>query len=270
MIASLLRWSSGRPWLVIALAAILGVGSAVAARSLRRDVLPDLAAPRAAVMVDWMGHGAEEVARSVTAKLTAELAKAAPEADVRGSSMTGMAYVEVVFHDHAALDAGRSRVQGAVAAARAQLPPTARVQIEPDAASTGWVFQYAVTDPAHRHSLLELRQIAEARIAPALRAVPGARDVATAGGARIQVSVDARLDELATRNVAYSTLSDTLEAALREGHVMTMEAIEGVVVREAAGDRPATRIGDVAYGRKSDEMPPGRVDRGGRPRPLQP
>jgi hypothetical protein len=37
MIASLVRWSSGRPWLVIALAAILGVGSAFAARGAARS-----------------------------------------------------------------------------------------------------------------------------------------------------------------------------------------------------------------------------------------
>ena len=74
MIARLLAWCTRRHWLVIATALVLGLSCELARRSLVRDALPDLSDPQIAVVVEWMGHPASEVAERVTTPTELEAA----------------------------------------------------------------------------------------------------------------------------------------------------------------------------------------------------
>jgi Cu(I)/Ag(I) efflux system membrane protein CusA/SilA len=95
-----------------------------------------------------MGHSAEEVAGEVTEKLTRELEGVPGSKAIRGSSMTGMGFVDVVFDSDAALEGGRREIVRRVGALGPRLHPTVRVQVGPIASSTSWVFQYAAAGGA--------------------------------------------------------------------------------------------------------------------------
>ena len=74
MIARLVSWSARHHWIVIVAALALAIGGDLARRGLARDVIPDLADPQIALVADWMGHPAPEVAAAVTRPLTEALA----------------------------------------------------------------------------------------------------------------------------------------------------------------------------------------------------
>src|SRR5258708_22316680 len=127
MIARALAWRARQTLLVIALALLVVVSGEAGRRSLRRDIVPDLADPQIGVVADWMGHPAPQVAAAVTDVLTRALQGVPGAKTVRGSSMAGMAYVTVVFDSLAASEAGRGALAEQVGRLRRALPPAARI-----------------------------------------------------------------------------------------------------------------------------------------------
>ncbi|HVX94628.1 MAG TPA: efflux RND transporter permease subunit, partial [Polyangia bacterium] len=198
----LVAWSARHPRLVLATALAVLLAGVVARRALRRDAIPDLSEPQIVLVVDWMDHAAPEVARRITDVLTGALAGVPGATAVRGTSMSGMAYVDVVFAAPRELAPGRDEIARRVRAA--ELPNTARVQLGQTASSTGWVFEYALINRGRRSSLLELRRLQDEVVGPALAAIPGVAEVAPLGGEVQQLSVEASPDRLRARGLAFS------------------------------------------------------------------
>jgi Cu(I)/Ag(I) efflux system membrane protein CusA/SilA len=210
-----------------------------------------------------MGHPSVEVAARITGPLTALLDGIPASTAVRGTSMPGMAYVDVVFASSSDLDNGRNEIVRRVAAQRERLPATARLQIGPLASSTGWVFQYALVDPARRMSPLELRRIQDEIVGPALASLPGVAEVAPLGGAVQQLSVEASPDLLRAHGMAFSDLVPAIRAASAARPPLSLEQIQDATLRPAAGTQPPVRVRDVAYARITRDMPSGLADLGG-------
>ena len=274
MTARLVAWCTRHSWLVLALALAVGAAGELARRSLSRDVIPDLSDPQLVIVADWMGHPAPEVAAEVTQVLTRALDGVPGATAIRGSTMTGMAYIDVVFGSAADLVAGQRAIAERVTAAR--LPPTARVQLGPRASSTGWVYQYALIDPAHKKSLFELRRFQDEVLRPALATIDGVAEVASVGGELQQVVVEARPVELRARGVAFSDVVATLRAALPPVGPLVGQLPATVLPGSQARRSPSvaelaalpvaptgTPLGEVARVRLSDDMPSGVADLGG-------
>src|SRR5260370_18027404 len=54
--------------------------------------------------------------------------------------------------------------------------------IGPDATGAGWVYEYALVDRSHKHSLADLRTLQDWHLRYQLETVPGVAEVATIGG----------------------------------------------------------------------------------------
>ena len=253
MTRQLVAWCTRHHGIVIAIAIMLGVGGELARRALSRDVIPDLSDPQIVVIADWMGHPASEVASEVTRVLTGALDGLDGATAVRGSSMTGMAYVDVVFADADNLASGRQAIADRIA--RIRLPPTVRLQIGPLASSTGWVVQYALTDPARRMSMLELRRFQDDVLGPALARIPGVAEVAAVGGEVQQLLVQAHPSELRTHGVAFSDLVAAVRSALAAARPPTLVELQALPVAPTA-----TLLGELASVRVRDDMPSGFAD----------
>ncbi|HXI54947.1 MAG TPA: efflux RND transporter permease subunit, partial [Polyangia bacterium] len=230
-----------------------------------RDVVPDLSDPQIALVADWMGHPATEVASAVTTVLSTALGDTPGATAVRGSSMPGMAYVAVVFGQSADLEAGRRALLARVASVRPQLPANVRLQVGPTASSTGWVFQYVIVDPQRRESLLHLRAFQDDVLRPALAAIPGVAEVASVGGTLQQVLVEARPDVMRARSVALSDVTAALEPALQARPQPDLEQLRATAlpVPPATPGAAGLTVGDVARVHLTDEMPSGLADLGG-------
>ena len=261
---AVLSWSSRHRRAILGAAVAVALLGAFARRALRRDAIPDLSDAQIVLVADWMGHAAPEVAERITNVLTAALDGVAGATAVRGASMSGMSYVDVVFDAADRLADGRAEIVRRVDAARARraLPATARVQVGPLASSTGWVFEYALVDPERRSSLLELRRFQDDVLGPALAAVDGVAEVAPLGGAVRQLSVETSPDLLRARGLAFSDVLAALSGAHAAG-APTPDAIPQLPLGPPSSDGRQARLSDVAYARVTRDQPDGLADLGG-------
>ena len=273
MIARLVAWSARHHWTVIIASLGVAIACDVARRGLARDVVPELADPQIALVADWMGHPAPEVAASVTAPLTRALSGVPGSKAIRGQTMTGMAYVDVVFASADGLDAAHREIAARVDAARAKLPPNVRIYLGPTASTTGWVFEYALTDRARVSSMLEMRRFQEDVLKPALAAIPGVAEVASVGGDLRQVRIDLKPREMRARGLAFddvlAAVRPVFQAAgpgLARGVArVSMADLEAVPIAPpgTAPGSSAIRLRDVALVREVEDMQTGLADMAG-------
>jgi Cu(I)/Ag(I) efflux system membrane protein CusA/SilA len=249
---------------VIAVLLCLALAGEWRRRALSRDVIPELSDPKIALVADWMGHSALEVAEHVTSLLTGALRTVPGTTAVRGSSMAGMAYVDVSFVDGSDLERQRRALLEQLSSVREQLPSGVRLQVGPAAASTGWVFQYALSDPSRTESLLTLRRFQDDGLRPALRDIPGVAEVASLGGAVRELRVELQHAELQARGLAFSDALPPLEQALQApGQQISPESLGQLAL--ASPDGTPLQLGDVARVRVAADMPPGLADLAGNP-----
>jgi Cu(I)/Ag(I) efflux system membrane protein CusA/SilA len=260
VIARIVGWCTRHAGAVIASAVFLALLGVISWRGLSRDAVPDLSDPQIGVVVDWNGHPSAEVASRVTRVLTDALASLPGGPAIRSASMSGTAYVDVIYGSSTGLETRRREIEESVASARAKLPANARVQIGPTASSTGWVYQYALVNPNVRGASPALRQIQDNLFRPALEACPGVAEVAAVGEPVDELLVVAPPEELGTRGVAFSDLASALAPAAH-GNGEDVH-LEGVPVAGAA-DGSKVRVGDLAHVSISPDMPLGIADLGG-------
>jgi copper/silver efflux system protein len=249
MTAAVVAWSARHHRAVLLVGSLLAMAGAFAWRGLHRDVLPDLSDPQIVLVADWMGHPAGEVATSVAQPLTGALQAVPGVTAVRAASMSGMAYLDVTFSSVSRLPAGRAAIVEQVARFSDRLPATARVRVGPQASSTGWVYQYALVDPARHESPLALRRFQDEVLGPALASIAGVAEVAAVGGGGERVVVRPRLDELRRRQLAFSDVVSAVRAApATAGGRGRSAAIEALAAAPVGGDTSTgrCRLADVA------------------------
>ncbi len=229
-----------------------------------------MADPQIGLVADWMGHPAPEVEAKVTRVLTAALSGLPGAKAVRGSTMTGMAYVDLLFEDDANLDAARAEVAARVARLDARtatapvaLPANVRVNVGPAASSTGWVFEYALTDPARLWSGLDLRRFQDDVLRPALAAIPGVAEVASVGGDLREVRVDVKPRELREAGLAFTDVAATLQPLFAAGHGVARASLADLRALPVSNAAPGVRVGDVALVRLTEDVQTGAADLAG-------
>jgi Cu(I)/Ag(I) efflux system membrane protein CusA/SilA len=262
LIQAIVAFSTRRPWVVLLTAVLCALGGEIAWRALQRDAIPDVSNPQIVLVADWMGHPASEVATEVTQVLTRTLDGASGVVAVRGSSMSGMAYVDVVFGDGADLERGRQAIVERIAGV--PLPQNVRLQVGPQASSTGWVFQYVLTDPRRRQSAVALRRLQEDILRPALVGLPGVAEVATVGGGVQGILVELEAERLYEHGVAFTDVVSAIRPALATSRPPpSLQDLEALAVGPPTGlfgGRPRPTIGDVGHVHLTDDMPTGFAD----------
>jgi Cu(I)/Ag(I) efflux system membrane protein CusA/SilA len=273
MIARLLAGSARWSTAVLFGTLVVAVAACFAKRSLAHDAIADLSDPQIGLVAEWMGHPATEVASAVTDVLTRALDGTPGSVAVRGASMSGMAYVDVVFGVASELTAGRAEIVRRIEGLRGRLPPTVRFQIGPEASSTGWVFEYALllNEPpkampmgesareGRTKSLLAARAFQDERLRPVLGLVPGVAEVASLGGETREVRVETTPDQLAGAGVALSDLADAVRGVLRRDPHPTLQDLESAPLGAVAGGEPQA-LRDVAGVRVAPAMASGFAD----------
>jgi Cu(I)/Ag(I) efflux system membrane protein CusA/SilA len=271
VISRLVAWSARHHWAVIGAALAVAIACDVARRRLSRDVVPDLADPQIALVADWAGHPAPEVAAAVAKPLTEALSDVPGAKAIRASTMTGMAYVDVVFVSADGLEAAHREIAARVEQARAKLPPNVRLYLGPTASTTGWVFEYALTDRARVSSQYEMRRFQDEVLKPALAKIPGVAEVASVGGDLRQVRIDLKPRELRERGLAFTDVVAALRPVFEPAGPgiargvarVSIADLEALPVAPPGRAATSTRLGDVALVREVEDMQTGLADLGG-------
>ncbi len=276
MITRAVAWSGRHPAIILSAALCVATASYLAERSLERDVIPDLSNPQIGLVAEWMGHPATEVATDVTRVLTHAFEGVSGSTAIRGASMAGMAYVDVVFGSESALHGGRTEILARVAKLRPQLPAYVRVRVGPEASSTGWVYQYALMPPEKRSSmpmaenahegnksLAPLREFQDRVLRPALASIPGVAEVASVGGDTDQVLVETTPGRLSGAGAAFSDVVAAVRSTFKAQTNPTPEQLQAAPLGSAAvkdGDGGRSLLSEVAGVRVAPEMQSGMAD----------
>jgi Cu(I)/Ag(I) efflux system membrane protein CusA/SilA len=192
VIARVIAASAHRPFLTVLFVAALAAWGFVSLRSAPLDAIPDLSDVQVVVFTEWMGQSPDLVEDQITYPISAALVSAPKVQAVRGQSMFGMSFVNVIFEDGTDIYWARSRVLEYMSSVRAKLPSGVDPTLGPDATGVGWVFEYALVDRTGKHDLAELRSLQDWNVRYALASVPGVAEVASVGGyvKQYQVNVD--------------------------------------------------------------------------------
>jgi Cu(I)/Ag(I) efflux system membrane protein CusA/SilA len=230
-IARVIAASARNPLLVILLVLAATAWGVVSLRQAPLDAIPDLSDVQVIVFTEWMGQSPDLVEDQVTYPISSALIAAPKVQAVRGQSMFGMSFVNVVFDEGTDIYWARSRVLEYLSAVRARLPQGVNPILGPDATGVGWVFEYALVDRTGKHDLQELRSLQDWNLRYALGSVPGVAEVASVGGfvKQYQVNVDP------TKLLGYGVGMDDVVRAVRAsnqevgGRVLEMGGHEQII-----------------------------------------
>jgi Cu(I)/Ag(I) efflux system membrane protein CusA/SilA len=145
--------------------------------------------------------------------------------------MFGDSYVFVIFQDGTDLYWARSRVIEYLQQIAGKLPADVHPAIGPDATGAGWVYEYAIVDRSHTHSLADLRSLQDWYLRYQLETVPGVAEVASIGGFVRQYQVNLDPNKLFSYGISASTVIDRVRQSTNEvgGDVLDMNGAEYMI-----------------------------------------
>jgi Cu(I)/Ag(I) efflux system membrane protein CusA/SilA len=245
---------------VIILAVALAIWGEHARRRLAAEGVPDLSDPQVGLVVQWMGHPASEVATRVTGLVTESLRSVPGAKAVRGASMSGMAYVDVLFGSTKSLEPGRNEILRRVDELKPKLPSTIRLEVGPPASSTGWVYEYALVG-ASRLPLAVGHRVQDEMLRNELERIPGVAEVASVGGTTEQMVIETDAERLRARNVAFSDLVEQVRARVTGNP----DPWKIDTVPMLLANHTKRLVGDLAHTTLTPDMPIGIADLAGDP-----
>jgi len=200
-------------------------------RQIPLDALPDISDVEVIVHTPWAGEPPSIIEDQVTYPIVTTLLAAPHVKAVRAQTMFGDSYVFIVFEDSTDLYWARSRVLEYMQQITGRLPAGVNPVIGPDATGAGWVYEYALVDHSHRHSLADLRSLQDWYLRYQLETVPGVAEVATIGGFVRQYQVNLDPEKLRAYGISLSTVIEKVRGSTNEvgGRLLEMGGAEYMI-----------------------------------------
>jgi len=231
VISRWIDWCAQNRFLVFMGTLLLVVSGIWALRHIPLDALPDISDVEVIVHTPWAGQPPSIIEDQVTYPIVTTLLAAPHVKAVRAQTMFGDSYVFVVFEDTTDLYWARSRVLEYLQQITGRLPTGVHPVIGPDATGAGWVYEYALVDHSHQHSLADLRSLQDWYLRYQLETVPGVAEVATIGGFVRQYQVNVDPDKLRAYGIPLSTVIEKVRASTNEvgGRLLEMGGAEYMI-----------------------------------------
>jgi Cu(I)/Ag(I) efflux system membrane protein CusA/SilA len=216
VIARWIEWCAHNRFLVFTGTLMVVLAGIWSLRQVSLDALPDISDVEVIVHTQWTGEPPHIIEDQVTYPIVTALLAAPQVKAVRAQTMFGDSYVFVVFEDGTDLYWARSRVLEYLEQIQGSLPEAVHPAIGPDATGAGWVYEYALVDHSHQHSLADLRTLQDWYLRYQLETVPGVAEVASIGGFVRQYQVKLDPDKLRSYGIPLSTVIDKVRASTNE------------------------------------------------------
>ena len=231
MISRIIEWCERNRFLVFTGVVFLVIAGVWCLQHIPLDALPDISDVQVVIHTEWAGEPPDVIEDQVTYPLVTTLLAAPHVKAVRAQTMFGDSYVFVVFEDGTDLYWARSRVTEYLQQISGRLPPDVHPAIGPDATGAGWVYEYAVIDKTHTHSLADLRALQDWYLRYQLETVPGVAEVATIGGYVRQYQIKLDPNKLFSYGISLPTVIDRVRDSTNEvgGDVLEMSGAEYMV-----------------------------------------
>jgi Cu(I)/Ag(I) efflux system membrane protein CusA/SilA len=231
MIAKIIAWCAGNRLATLLVVGLLTAWGVISLRSTALDAIPDLSDVQVIVFSEWMGRAPDLVEDNITYPIVSSLLGAPRVTAVRGQSMFGMSFVNVIFEDGTDLYWARSRVLEKLSSISNRMPQGVTPILGPDATGVGWVFEYALVDKTGHATLQQLQSIQDWNVRYALQAVPGVAEVASVGGFVKEYQITLDPNRLAALNVPLSTVVNMVRMSNADvgGRVLEISGTEHYV-----------------------------------------
>jgi len=231
MIERTIDWCNANRFLLFVGVIALVVAGVWSLDRIPLDALPDISDVQVIVHTEWMGQPPNLIEDQVTYPIVTAMLAAPHVKAVRAQTMPSDSYVFVVFEDGTDIYWARSRVLEYLQQIAGKLPPGVNPAIGPDATGAGWVYEYALIDKSHLHSLAELRSLQDWNVRYALETVPGVSEVATIGGFVKQYQVKLDPNRLLALKVPLETVIDKIRDSNGEvgGRVLEMSGADYMI-----------------------------------------
>ncbi len=216
------------------------------------DALPDISDVQVIIHTSWSGEPPNVIEDQVTYPIVTSMLAAPHVKAVRAQTMFGDSYVYVVFQDGTDLYWARSRVVEYLQEISGRLPTDVHPVIGPDATGAGWIYEYAIVDKSHRHSLADLRSLQDWHLRYDLETVPGVAEVASIGGYVKQYQVQLDPNKLLAYGIPLSTVIDRVKASTNEvgGRLLDLNGAQ-YMIRGLGYLHSLNDLADVAVGSKN-------------------
>lgn len=216
-------------------------------RTNKIDAIPDLSENQVIVFTEWMGRSPQLIEDQVTYPLVTNLQGLPQVKYVRGSSMFGMSFVYVIFHDETDTYWARERVLERLNYATRLLPEGITPTLGPDGTGVGHILWYTLDAPGM--DLGEQRAIQDWYVKFGLQNVAGVSEIASFGGFQKQYQITLNPNRLnyyglSTQEIIQSVRSNNNEAGGRKfemsdigyiikttGYLKSMEEIENIPLK---------------------------------------
>jgi Cu(I)/Ag(I) efflux system membrane protein CusA/SilA len=267
MISLVIDWCARNRFLVFTGTLLLVLAGIWSIKNIPLDALPDISDVQVIVHVPWKGQPPSIIEDQVTYPIVSTLLAAPHVKAVRAQTMFGDAYIFVVFEDGTDLYWARSRVLEYIQQLQGTLPKNVSPMIGPDATGAGWVYEYALIDRTHQHSLADLRSLQDWYLRFQLETVQGVAEVASIGGFVRQYQVNLDPNKLRAYNIPLSLVIERVRDSTNEvggrvlemggaqymirglGYLRSLQDLETVPVATKNGTPVLVRdLGDVAFG----------------------
>src|SRR5712675_190111 len=231
MISRIIEWCAENRFLVFTSVLLLVLAGIWSLKHVPLDALPDISDVQVIIHTAWEGEPPDVIEDQVTYPIVTSLLAAPHIKAVRAQTMFNDSYVFVVFEDGTDMYWARSRVLEYLQTIAGRLPQAVHPAIGPDATGAGWVYEYALVDRSHQHSLADLRSIQDWHLRYQLETVPGVAEVATIGGFVKQYQVRLDPNKLLAYGVSLSTVIDRVKASTNEvgGRVLELTGTQYMV-----------------------------------------
>jgi CzcA family heavy metal efflux pump len=277
MIKLLISWSIKNKWMVIIMYIVMTIYGVYSVIITPVDAIPDLSENQVIIYCEWMGRNPQIIEDQITYPLTSNLQGIPNVKNIRGSSMFGMSFVFVIFHDDVDIYWARARVLERLNYATRLLPQNVTPTLGPDGTGLGHIYWYTLDAPGY--DLGELRALQDWYIRFALQTVEGVSEVASFGGyqKQYQIIVDPlklRYYDIDLMNVVKKIQDNNNEVGGRKfelsdigyiikttGYIKSIEEIENISLNTV--NATPIRIKDVGTVQMGSELRLGIVDENG-------
>jgi cobalt-zinc-cadmium resistance protein CzcA len=267
LLAKFVGWSLRNRALVLAAALLLVLLGARAAATLSIDAVPDVTNVQVQIITSAPALSPAEVEQYVSVPIERAMAGIPKTSEVRSISKYGLSVVTVVFHDGTDIYFARQLVNERMTEATEAVPAQyGRPELGPISSGLGEIYQFTLENPAM--TPMQLEEMLDWQIGPALRTVPGIVEVNSFGGEDRQYQVMLDPKRLQASGVSVAQVVEALERSnanagggyiehAREhfvvgthGLVKSLDDLQSVVIGATAQGVPITiaTVGDVQFG----------------------
>jgi cobalt-zinc-cadmium resistance protein CzcA len=209
MIRNLLVFSLKNRWAVIGIALLTAAAGYYCFTQLKIEAYPDIADTNVIIVTTYNGRAAEEVEQQVTIPIERALNNVPRVLDRRSRTIFGLSVVQLTFQD--GTDDYFARQQVIEHLSDAELPQGVQPTLAPLTTAVGEIYRYVVEAPAN-YTPMQLRDLQDWVIKPALLQVPGIADITSFGGPVKQFHILTSPEKLRKYNLTLQNVMDAVNA----------------------------------------------------------